>query len=461
MHKDVTRSRSFPAGMGLCAVAAFMLLLSAPSSALAGRLILRIKAVNPIEKSQVVSIRSNLPQGVSSNDVLNLDGLELGYDVRNDIYYVHRDVQLGPKQTVPFNVEIRDIWQIDEAELSDLLMQAQNLTAMLVATEFHGTAKAFKQQVESAVAGARQSQKENAIRANVPPIQHIAAYDSNRKLLARAKRDVGHIENLVLESGQDPGRLLGEDRQALRLRRDIELPIGDYGQAIVQIVVKNTSPSESRTTDVHRALPPEVGPDDVIDAGGMAVTVDPESRICYVTMEDVELAAQEEATFNVTIRDKWNISGPRIRTLSDNASNLLVRLTEKGKFQSLNTELNTIMQDLRSVAQEQGPATLSPAYVAFYREQARRVDELEQKINRVRSALIPIEKRAKYGFPIKPPTMKTTWLIIYIVLGFLGILSLLFFLRWYGKTRDEQMWAKLAKSGPKDEANGSKIVEDG
>ncbi len=47
-------------------------------------------------------------------------------------------------------------------------------------------------------------------------------------------------------------------------------------------------------------------------------------------------------------------------------------------------------------------------------------------------ALRPQTSSTKYGFKAKPPSMKTTWLIIYVILGFLALMSLLFFLRWYG-----------------------------
>lgn len=446
MHKTMINRWTERSGWSR-SVLAGVLALSVPTAAVAGRLILRIKAVNPIERSQVVQIKSNLPQGVSSNHVLSLDGLELGYDVRNDIYYVHREVPLGPKQVQTFDVEVEDIWRIDEEKLTELVTQAGNLTALLVGTDFHGTASAFQEQIGNLAERIRRTQKQNAISVGVAPIQHIAAYDANKKVLGRIRRDVGHIENLVLESGQDPGRLVGEDRKAIRLRRDIELPTDEYGKAAIQIVVRNTSSTEPRTITVRRPLPPEVGPDDVLDADGLAVTVDPESQTSYVVAEDLELAPAEEATFTVVIRDKWNINKPRIGALMNNASNLLVRLTDPEKFQSLEQTLTGIVEALDTIAAEEGPSELSPRYVAYYRDQARRVDELEQRINRVRSAMKPIEKDKPVGFPVKPPTMKTTWLIIYIILGFVGVLSLLFFLRWYGKTQDEKMWAEASKSG--------------
>jgi uncharacterized membrane protein YuzA (DUF378 family) len=37
------------------------------------------------------------------------------------------------------------------------------------------------------------------------------------------------------------------------------------------------------------------------------------------------------------------------------------------------------------------------------------------------------------------PDKRTTWIIIYIILGFLGIFSLLFFLRWFGKGKSEKV----------------------
>lgn len=427
-----------------CLLCALYVLALAPSSASAARVILRIKAVNPIDKSQVVKIRSNLPQGISSNDVLNADGLSLGYDVQNDVYFVHKDVPLSPKQVQAFNIELRDIWSIPDDELNGLLARADKLAGMLNGTAQAGLAAELRGQVESGVRRIQQAQGENALRPGVPPMQHIAAYEGNTALLGKAKRDVGHIENLVLETGQDPGALVGEDSRTLRLRRDIELPTDSYEKVVWRIQLRNTSPTEKRTLPIRQELPSEIKADDVLDAGGLDLSVNPENGLCVVSHKGVEVAPGETATFQVTMRDKWDISKPRIASLSQNASNLLARITTKQRFASIEAMLKSAMADLSAIASEQGPAELSPEYVAFYRGQARRIDDLEQRINRVRAALNPIDK-GKLGFPMPPPSVRTTWLIIYVVLAFLGIVSLLFFLRWYGRSREEQMWAALSK----------------
>ena len=60
---------------GLCAI----LFLCIAGRADAARLILRIQAGNPIEKPQSVEIKANLPARVRTNNVIDLDGLELDF----------------------------------------------------------------------------------------------------------------------------------------------------------------------------------------------------------------------------------------------------------------------------------------------------------------------------------------------------------------------------------------------
>lgn len=418
----------------------------AAQPAWAAKVALRIKAVNPLNSPQMVVVRSTLPEGVTSNDVVDLDGLELGYDVQNGVYYVHKEVRLGPMQTQDFEVGLRDVWVIAEAELDSLLLQARTLTEKLAGTELADSSRALFEQVTESLGRIRKTQAEGAIRPGVTPVEHIAAYDANVKLLGRVRRDIGHIENLVMETGQDPGRLVGEDSKALRLRRDIELPAGDYRTATIRISVQNTSPTEKRLVDVRQALAPELTLDDVLDAAGLSVGSDPETGACYVYRSGVEVEPNDTIAFDVKVRDKWNINGPRIQALSANASNVLARIVKREKYESIEKMLAETQTALAAIAAERGPQTLSPEYVAFYRDQARRLDELEQRINRVRAALQPIEKTRKYGFRVRAPSMRTTWLIIYAILGFLALMSLLFFLRWYGKTREDAMWEALDRS---------------
>ena len=65
----------------------------------AGKVVLQIRAGNPLEKPQKVMIRSALPSRIGTNDILSTAGLDLGYDVRENVFYVHQEIELGAKET--------------------------------------------------------------------------------------------------------------------------------------------------------------------------------------------------------------------------------------------------------------------------------------------------------------------------------------------------------------------------
>ena len=66
----------------------------------AAKVVLHIRAGNPIEKPQKIKIKSELPARITTNDIISTDGLDVGYDMGTDRYYVHKEVELGSKQYV-------------------------------------------------------------------------------------------------------------------------------------------------------------------------------------------------------------------------------------------------------------------------------------------------------------------------------------------------------------------------
>ena len=424
--------------LSVCVAAAWMLM--ACPAAWAGKIVLRIKAGNPIGTPQKVEIKSSLPPQVRTNDIINLDGLELGYNIQSDVYFVHREVDLGPREVVTYDVEINDIWNISPDELAALDRQAAALVAKLENRPEYETAQSYRENMARALAQIVADQEANAIGVGVQPAQHIRAHEMNMGRLKRVKKDMFLLENLVLASGQSLGApVMGEDDKAPKPERDVDLPEAEYQPAIIRVVVRNTSPDVVRTIDLRRDLPSEVKSFDVMDAGGLTVGVDSRNGTCYVFQDGLTLQPLEERTFDVRIRDKWNINRPRLDKLTGQATNLLTRVRERGVFTSIEETLQGLVDELASIAGEQGPSTLDESYVAFYRGQSDRIDLVERKINRISSVLQPVRTNPRWGFAVQPPSMKTTWSIIYIILVFLAIVSLLFFFRWYGRSKSERM----------------------
>ena len=203
--------------------------------------------------------------------------------------------------------------------------------------------------------------------------------------------------------------------------------------------MRNTSPTATRRVPIRRDLPAEIRTFDVLDAGGLEVGTDAATGAAYVFANNVEIGPNSTRIFDVAIRDKWNIHQPRIPVLRKAADDILAIVRAKEGYQSVDEALAGLLAELDKIEKEEGPTQLDGVYVAFYRRQGDRLDAVEEQLNRIESALKPIKKTSQLGFDVKPPSMKTTWALIYIILGFLAVVSLLFFFRWYGTSKAEQM----------------------
>jgi hypothetical protein len=401
----------------------------------ADKVVLRIRAGNPLDRPQTVNIRSNLPAGVTTNDIISLGGLELGYEVRSGTYFVRKSIELGPKEIVEYGVDLQDRWQIPPESLSLVAEKAEKLAGQLRTGDSRENADALARAVADAIADVRARQAKNQIKAGVPVVDHIRAYEMNAALLKQARRDLGRLETLAIAADVDPGGLHGESDAppppAYRPRETGEGPTVTF-----QIRVQNASTTEVRRVDIRRELPPEIGVADIVDPAGLQYAVDPRTGICYVWMNGVQLDPGAARVFVVRVRDRWNVNGPRVRDLTGLATNLQARIRVAAKYKSIGAMLDQIAAELQGIGAEAGPADVNDRYVAFYRDQAARLNVVEEKLRRIDALLRPI-RRPKIGFDLQAPNLKTTWLVIWGILGFLGVISLLFFLRWYGRSKSE------------------------
>lgn len=439
-------SEFFAQGYGLAAGARarlralFLLafLLAAPLPSQAEKMILRIRAGNPIDKAQKVQIKSPLPSRVTTNHILNLSGLELGYDVNSDTYFVHKSVDLGPKEIVVYDVELVDLWNIPPESLESLTQHAQALTAAMKDKPVFADAERLQASVQAAADAILTSQKKNSIGAGAQPIQHIRAYELNLEQLTRMKKDIAKIENLALASEIDPGSLIAQEApQALGVEFP-DHPPDAYKTAIWRVTAQNTSPTVKRTDIfIRKEMPPEIQIQDVLDAGGLEVGNDPKTGITYVHRSNVVVGPKGTVSFDVKINDKWNIYGGLCTQLLASAEELLKVVTAVGKFKSIEGDLGILVNELKAIAQEKGPRELNEKYVAFYRDQARRLRDIERRIERIKAQQQPNVGQRR-GFSPKAPSEKTTWLVIWIILGFLAVMALLSMLRWMVRTKADR-----------------------
>lgn len=402
---------------------------------------LKIRAINPsqTEKQKAVAT-ALLPSPARPEDVENKEGFEFTYDVAAKTYRIKKEVELNPAESRTLEVVIKDIWTLPDEEIQKLGLHAGKLSGALKASDKEETAVRLQGMIDEGVKAVMARQAAYAVGV-VKPLDHIRAYEANIEAIGRIRRDVGLLENLVIAAGQDPGTILGTPKTPPVVDRDIN----DATNAVLVLHIKvtNTSPTEKRAIPVRHELPAEVRVTDVLEAGGLQVGVDASKNSCYVYLpEPLELEPKAERVFDIKIKDPWALPGRKLVRLDSRVKEILNITREMESYKAVMAQAQAIQKELDVLKDRKAPEVVNDAYVAFARQQLSDVKSLEGRIQRLEEFFQPSEKPIKAGVPIMDvprPDKRTTWVIIYIILGFLGIFSLLFFLRWFGKGKAEKV----------------------
>ncbi|MEI8138525.1 MAG: hypothetical protein WCI03_01515 [bacterium] len=425
--------------LGLCLLACLILSSGVPVS---GAVItLKIRAINPSQSEKQKAIATALlPSLVKPENVENTQGFEFVYDVAGKTYRINKEVELNPAETRTFEVVIKDVWVIPEDEIQKLALHAGKLAGALKSSDKEETAGRLQGVIDEGVKAVISRQAAYAVGA-VKPLDHIRAYEANLDAMSRIRKDVGVLENLVISAGKDPEMILGAPKSSPAVDRDIN----DSTNAVVilHIKVTNTSPTEKRPIPVRHEFPAEVRATDIIDAGGLEIGVDATKNVCYAYLaEALELEPKGERVFDVKIKDPWALPTGKLARLETRIKEILNITREMETYQAVNVQAQAILKDLEEVKERKGPDVVNDQYVAFARQQVADVQGVEGRIRRLEELFQPSEKTIKSGVPmmdVPRPDKRTTWVIIYIILGFLGVFSLLFFLRWFGKGKAEKI----------------------
>ena len=219
----------------------------------------------------------------------------------------------------------------------------------------------------------------------------------------------------------------------------------------IHIKITNSSLTEKKKVPLMHEFPLEIKSTDIVDAGGLQIGFDSSRRLCYAYLEDLELGPQESRVFDVKIKDPWAGLAERVPLIEKRCEDLLAITKDLESYKAVAVQARAVLKELDEVKGRKAPGQVNQDYVAFARRQANALSSMESRIQRLEEFFQPHEKPIKNGIPVMDvprPDKRTTWVLIYIILGFLGIFSLLFFLRWYGKGKSE-------KTGSSDETGGS------
>ena len=430
--------------LGLAGIACLLACLPATAAVIT----LKIRAINPsqVEKKKV-TIRQTLPQMAKPGDVVNAGELEVSYDVATQAYVVGKEIELAPAEVRTFDVVIKDIWELPESDVRQLSDQAAKLTRSLKGTDKGETAAGLQSVIDGGVKAILDKQASASV-GLVKPVDHIRVYEANREALVQIRKDMGVLENLAIAAGQDLDAVLGLPK-VIPPVATLTSATGDV--VVLHIKITNPSLTQKRTTPLKHDLPAEIKSTDVVDAAGLQISFDGGRNLCYAYAEGVELGPQESKVFDVKIRDPWSGAVDRLPAVARRCEGILAIIKDKETYKAVDSQAHDILKAVDEVKSRKGPSSVNQDYVAFARDRATAVHELETRVQRLEEIFQPNEKPVRYGVPVMEiprPDKRTTWILIYIILAFLGVFSVMFYLRWYGKGKDE----KLKPSGQDKEA---------
>jgi len=181
---------------GLRVISVVLLLFFFTAQAYAN-IVIRALIVNPSEKDKrSVPFKSYLPKEIKPDNVVDKGDLDVAFDPAEGSYYVFKNYELEPKETIQIEVELDDVWQIPQTEIDLYRDEAKALAKALMKTDYYERATYLQNSIET-----RLTQIEFRQRVTNPnPSGYISDYRENVKLLDAVKSDLSAAKALIAEA---------------------------------------------------------------------------------------------------------------------------------------------------------------------------------------------------------------------------------------------------------------------
>lgn len=161
-------------------------------------IVLKLMIVNPSDKyKQTYPLKAYLPEEVTAENVLKKDDLDVGYDADKKAYYVTKEVELKPGETLVKSIEIKDIWRVSEKEMQSFSEDAHELNKKLAGTKFADQGKLLLNNIEVMLLQVFERQNDESM----TPEEHISIFRENKQRLRDIEMDLMSLRRLVVASG--------------------------------------------------------------------------------------------------------------------------------------------------------------------------------------------------------------------------------------------------------------------
>ena len=205
----------------------------------------------------------------------------------------------------------------------------------------------------------------------------------------------------------------------------------------MRVVAVNPSSEKSRTVPVRIDLPQEIKPSDILNQGELEVEFDTERSLYYMHKDNVELGPKQTKVFELVVQDVWFIPDEELEGLKGHTSLMLQRLAESEYYPFAKQLSASILQRLGDIQQMQADETIGRKQrIGAFRTNTQTLKVVKEDLTRMEKLLSftggpPVPEMLEES-PLKSdaPSTTTTWLVIFLVITFMGLLAGQFFFTW-------------------------------
>ncbi len=208
----------------------------------------------------------------------------------------------------------------------------------------------------------------------------------------------------------------------------------------MSVVAVNPSSTKDQIVQIKTYLPQEVTPDVILDASGLDVEFDSGQSMYYAYKDEVKLKPSETKTFTIEIQDVWFIEQGRLDSLKVQTESIVARLEGSQFYASAKLLGEAIYKSVATITKTQDDVTVSrKSHIGIYRNNLKIVNQIKDDIDRLEKQLVVASSLPKpdvleeSDLKTESPTESTSWMIIFIIMLFIGMLAGVFFFTWHAQ----------------------------
>lgn len=209
-----------------------------------------------------------------------------------------------------------------------------------------------------------------------------------------------------------------------------------------RVIAINPSKTKSQKTEVKKYLPEEIRPKDVIDSGGLDIEYDTDKSLYYAYKESVELTPAEVRVFEIEVEDVWLVGEDELTDLRERTDSILLQLENSEYHLKAETIANTIYKRLEEIRTSQLDDSVSrQGHIGIFRNNLNTIEDIKEDIARMEKILVTAggppspEMLADAKIKADSPSTTMTWIVIFVIIIFTGLLAGVLFFTWQHQAR--------------------------